>query len=74
MTSLFDTLEQEAGGPLADRLRPQDLAEVVGQEHGLSEDGYLRRVRGWGQWWLSGGESGFGAIKRTEFLGAAWMW
>lgn len=44
MTSLFDTLEQEAGGPLADRLRPQDLAEVVGQEHVLGEDGYLRRM------------------------------
>ncbi len=50
MTSLFDTLEQEAGGPLADRLRPQDLAEVVGQEHVLGEDGYLRRMLDSGQY------------------------
>jgi len=30
--------------PLADRLRPEDLNDVVGQEHILGKDGMLRRV------------------------------
>jgi putative ATPase len=30
--------------PLADRLRPQTLAEVTGQEHLTGEDGVLRRM------------------------------
>ena len=34
----------EAGRPLADRLRPQSLAEVVGQEHLTGEGGALTRL------------------------------
>ena len=30
--------------PLADRIRPQDLDEVLGQSHILGRDGLLRRV------------------------------
>ncbi|MFO1154885.1 MAG: replication-associated recombination protein A [Rhodospirillales bacterium] len=41
MTSLFEPL---APRPLADRLRPAKLAEVVGQDHLLGEDGPLRRM------------------------------
>ncbi|MDH3229582.1 MAG: replication-associated recombination protein A [Alphaproteobacteria bacterium] len=36
--------ESSAPRPLADRLRPQDLAEVVGQDHLLAEGGALRRM------------------------------
>ena len=41
-----DTLfSQAAGGrPLADRLRPATLDEVVGQDHLLGPDGPLRRM------------------------------
>lgn len=41
MTSLF---EDQASRPLADRLRPATLDEVVGQEHLLAEDGPLGRM------------------------------
>ena len=43
MTDLFQNagLESEAPRPLADRLRPQSLKEVVGQDHLLGEDGFL---------------------------------
>jgi putative ATPase len=41
MTSLFEPL---APRPLADRLRPVKLDEVVGQDHLLGEDGPLRRM------------------------------
>ncbi|GHD08340.1 replication-associated recombination protein A [Tianweitania populi] len=34
----------EAARPLADRMRPQTLAEVVGQEHITGEDGVLTRM------------------------------
>ena len=30
--------------PLADRIRPQNLDEVLGQKHILGQDGLLRRV------------------------------
>ena len=30
--------------PLADRIRPQSLEEVLGQSHILGRDGLLRRV------------------------------
>ena len=30
--------------PLADRIRPETLADVVGQEHILAEDKPLRRI------------------------------
>lgn len=41
MSSLFD---QTAPRPLADRLRPQQLDQVVGQDHLLSSDGPLGRM------------------------------
>ncbi len=41
MTSLF---EHQAPRPLADRLRPKKLSEVVGQDHLLSEDGAIGRM------------------------------
>ena len=46
MASLFEAagLEKAAPRPLADRLRPQKLAEVVGQDHLLGEDGALTRM------------------------------
>jgi putative ATPase len=49
MTSLFDTLQDE-GGPLADRLRPRALNEVVGQSHVLGEGGYMHRMMESGQY------------------------
>lgn len=36
------------GGPLADRLRPQSLAEVVGQDHLVGPDGTITRMLGRG--------------------------
>jgi putative ATPase len=41
MTSLF---EAQAPRPLADRLRPQSLAEVIGQDHLLGPDGPIGRM------------------------------
>ncbi|EGD56673.1 replication-associated recombination protein A [Gordonia neofelifaecis] len=40
--SLFEP--DDAGRPLADRLRPQSLAAVVGQEHVLGPDGAIGRM------------------------------
>src|SRR5262249_53073571 len=37
-------LEQDAPRPLADKLRPTNLAEVVGQDHLLGPDGALTRM------------------------------
>jgi putative ATPase len=37
-------LERDAPRPLADRLRPQTLAEVVGQDHLIGPDGALTRM------------------------------
>src|ERR1700704_972800 len=50
MTDLFGAagLEKDAPRPLADRLRPKSLAEVVGQDHLLSPDGPLGRMIGSG--------------------------
>jgi putative ATPase len=44
--NLFEAagLEQDAPRPLADRLRPTRLAEVVGQDHLLGPDGALTRM------------------------------
>lgn len=50
MASLFDTFQQDEAGPLADRLRPRVLDEVVGQDHVLGEGGYLRRMMESGQY------------------------
>ncbi|WP_417321103.1 replication-associated recombination protein A [Emcibacter sp.] len=46
MTDLFDAagLEDQAPHPLADRLRPGSLDEVVGQSHLTGENGTLRRM------------------------------
>jgi putative ATPase len=47
MADLFNADEPErtpAGRPLADRLRPKSLAEVVGQDHLTGEDGALTRL------------------------------
>ena len=44
--NLFEAagLDQDAPRPLADRLRPTRLAEVVGQDHLLGPDGALTRM------------------------------
>lgn len=51
MTSLFDTGLPDTGAdrPLADRLRPSRLDEVVGQDHLLKKDAPLKRMldAGW---------------------------
>src|SRR5690349_23171559 len=39
-------LERDAPRPLADRLRPETLADVVGQDHLLGPDGALTRMLG----------------------------
>jgi len=46
MTDLFEAggLPDDAPRPLADRLRPKTLAEVVGQDHLLSAEGPLGRM------------------------------
>ncbi len=46
MTDLFATagLEQDAPRPLADRLRPTRLADVVGQDHLVGEQGTISRM------------------------------
>ncbi|WP_203294572.1 replication-associated recombination protein A [Maricaulis parjimensis] len=51
MTTLFESagLEAEAPRPLADRLRPRTLDEVVGQDHLLKGDGPIARMRAQGR-------------------------
>lgn len=46
MADLFDSAETPANAPrpLADRLRPQTLSEVIGQEHILGADGPLGQM------------------------------
>ena len=46
MSDLFSSagLDQSAPRPLADRLRPKTLAEVVGQPHLVGPDGTLTRM------------------------------
>ncbi len=44
MADLFAAPEAEARAPLAERLRPHSLAEVVGQSHLLGADGALTRM------------------------------
>ena len=46
MSDLFESggLSEDAPRPLADRLRPQALAEVVGQDHLLGPDGPIGRM------------------------------
>jgi len=47
-SSLFEAagLDRSAPRPLADRLRPARLSEVVGQDHLVGENGALRRLLG----------------------------
>ena len=51
MSSLFEAagLATSAPRPLADRLRPQKLADVVGQDHLVGPDGVLTRMLGAGR-------------------------
>ncbi|MED5549839.1 MAG: replication-associated recombination protein A [Pseudomonadota bacterium] len=51
MTDLFQSagLEESAPRPLADRLRPKNLAEVVGQDHLLTGTGPIARMRAQGR-------------------------
>src|SRR5580658_10536560 len=46
MSDLFEAagLAPEAPGPLADRLRPRALADVLGQDHLLGPDGPIGRM------------------------------
>ncbi|OYX01900.1 MAG: AAA family ATPase, partial [Rhizobiales bacterium 32-66-8] len=46
MTSLFEAagVEEGAPRPLADRLRPRHIADVVGQDHLVGPDGVLSRM------------------------------
>lgn len=46
MTDLFaaSDLSESAPRPLADKLRPQSLSEVVGQDHLLGQDGAIGRM------------------------------
>src|ERR1700689_1318783 len=46
MADLFEAagLQPQAPGPLADRLRPQVLDDVVGQDHLLGAEGPIRRM------------------------------
>ncbi len=46
MTNLFEAAGLEAGAPrpLADRLRPKSLTEVIGQDHLVGPDGTLTRL------------------------------
>ncbi len=46
MASLFEAagFEADVPGPLADRLRPEDLKQVVGQDHLLGSEGPLTRM------------------------------
>src|ERR1700750_1463312 len=51
MSDLFEAsdLADDAPRPLADRLRPKSLSEVVGQDHLLNPDGPLGRMVGTGR-------------------------
>ena len=46
MTSLFEAagMDKEGPRPLADRLRPTRLADVVGQDHLVGRDGSLTKM------------------------------
>ncbi len=45
MASLFDSVAEEAANrPLADRLRPKTLGEIVGQDHLTGADGVVTRM------------------------------
>ena len=52
MATLFEAagLSDDAPRPLADRLRPQSLDEVIGQDHLLRGDGPIARMVASGRW------------------------
>ncbi len=52
MATLFEAagLSDDAPRPLADRLRPQSLDEVIGQDHLLKGDGPIARMVASGRW------------------------
>ena len=52
MATLFEAagLSDDAPRPLADRLRPQSLEEVIGQDHLLKGDGPIARMVASGRW------------------------
>jgi len=49
MTDLFAKYTGQPRAPLADRMRPRDLAEFVGQGHILGDDGIIRSLLAGGQ-------------------------
>ena len=40
----MNLFEQNTKKPLADRLRPKDLKDIVGQTHLVGEEGFLRSL------------------------------
>ena len=60
MTSLFEAagLETSAPRPLADRLRPKALGDVVGQDHLVGPDGTLTRLLAAGRLALAAARAG----------------
>jgi len=79
-------LDRDAPRPLADKLRPQSLGEVVGQDHLIGPDGALTRMLGAGSTGVppasAGEESGRdargpsarGAAGRVSALGSLIFW
>ncbi|MGI9464299.1 MAG: AAA family ATPase, partial [Aestuariivirgaceae bacterium] len=51
MNNLFESagMDADAPRPLADRLRPSALSDVVGQDHLVGDDGILTRMLGAGR-------------------------
>lgn len=72
--SLFESIDVSAEvAPLADRLRPQAFAEVVGQDHVLGEEGTLARMMASGKFssLILWGPPGCGKTTLARLLAAA---